>query len=66
MPYLFFSKKKQNLKLSSAANYRWHFKGKYESAFVVVVVVSLLWHFSADYELIVQSSLVLLHLLQNS
>ena len=32
----------------------------------VVVVDCLLWHFSAAYELIVQSSLVLLHLLQNS
>ena len=26
MPYLLFLKKKQNLKLSSAANYRWPFK----------------------------------------
>ena len=34
--------------------------------YVVVVLVCLLWHFSAAYELIVQSSLVLLHLLQNS
>ena len=33
---------------------------------VDVVVVCLLWNFSAAYELIVQSSLVLLHLLQNS
>ena len=27
MPYLLFLKKHQNLKLSSAANYRWCFKG---------------------------------------
>ena len=27
MPYLLFLKKHQNLKLSSAANYRWRFKG---------------------------------------
>ena len=27
MPYLLFLKKQQNLKLSSAANYRWRFKG---------------------------------------
>ena len=27
MPYLLFLKKRQNLKLSSAAHYRWHFKG---------------------------------------
>ena len=33
---------------------------------VDVVVVCLLWNFSAAYELIVQSSLVLLRLLQNS
>ena len=26
MPYLLFLKKQQNLKLSSAANYRWRFK----------------------------------------
>ena len=31
MPYLLFSKKRQNLKLSSAANYRWRFMGKYIS-----------------------------------
>ena len=28
MPYLLLLKKWQNLKLSSAANYRWRFKGK--------------------------------------
>ena len=27
MPYWLFLKKRQNLKLSSAANYRWRFKG---------------------------------------
>ena len=27
IPYLLFLKKRQNLKLSSAANYRWRFKG---------------------------------------
>ena len=27
MPYLLFLKKQQNLKLSSAANYRWRFMG---------------------------------------
>ena len=27
MPYLLFLKKRQNLQLSSAANYRWRFKG---------------------------------------
>ena len=27
MPYLLFLKKRQNFKLSSAANYRWLFKG---------------------------------------
>ena len=27
MPYLLYLKKQQNLKLSSAANYRWHFEG---------------------------------------
>ena len=27
MPYLLFLKKQHNLKLSSAANYRWHFMG---------------------------------------
>ena len=32
----------------------------------VVVVVCLFWHSSAAYELIVPSSLVLLHLQQNS
>ena len=26
MPYLLFLKKRQNLKLLSVANYRWHFK----------------------------------------
>ena len=25
----YFTKKRQNLKLSSAVNYRWHFKGQY-------------------------------------
>ena len=28
MPYLLFLKKQQNLKLSSAANYRWRLKGQ--------------------------------------
>ena len=28
MPYLLFLKKRQNFKLSSAANYRWRFKGQ--------------------------------------
>ena len=32
----------------------------------IVVVVCFLWHFSAAYKLIVQSPLVLFHLLQNS
>ena len=27
MPYSLFLKKRQNFKLSSAAKYRWHFKG---------------------------------------
>ena len=27
MPYLLLLKKRQNLKLSAAANYRWHFMG---------------------------------------
>ena len=33
MPYLLFLKKQQNFKLSSAANYRWRFKGVCFSTF---------------------------------
>ena len=33
MPYLLILKKQQNLKLSSAANYRWRFKGYYTHFF---------------------------------
>ena len=35
MPYLLFLKKQQNLKLSSAANYRWHFQGKLSQSLIL-------------------------------
>ena len=35
MPYLLFLKKQQNLKLSSAANYRWRFMG-YGSGWMLI------------------------------
>ena len=36
MPYLNFLKKPQNLKLSSAANYRWRSKGKLFACWVIL------------------------------
>ena len=40
MPYLLVLKKRQNLKLSFAANYRWRFKGFFFFLRVVYVLTS--------------------------
>ena len=39
MPYLLFLKKQQNLKLSSAANYRWRFKGILGQVWYLIVSI---------------------------
>ena len=42
MPYLVFSKKQHNSKLSSAANYRWRFKGQKYKVNITKIVSSVL------------------------
>ena len=46
MPYFLFLKKHQNLKLSSAANYRWRFMGKFCAKFLFCC------HFRAKFDII--------------
>ena len=54
MPYLLFLKKQQNLKLSSAANYRWRFKGLMSLAFryqTLILRNIFLTHFEGKIEI---------------